>query len=232
MQSNFAFCLKEVLRHEGGWADHPKDPGGATMKGITIGTYSQWKGRRMSKEALRAIPDEEVAAIYKRNYWDKVRGDDLPSGLDFVAFDAAVNSGPARGAKWLQQGLGVAADGKIGPKTLAAAEAADAPAAIIAATNARMAFLRGLSTWPTFGKGWTRRVDGVRKAALALATKPAEAQKKPAQRATAPQPPSPKQDALGAVAGGVAGAGVVLFAYAADLWAKVVDFYNYLTPWN
>ena len=168
MNSNFPFCLKEVLKHEGGWADHPKDPGGATMKGITIGTYSQWKGRRATKAELRAIPDEEVAAIYKRNYWDKVRGDDLPSGLDFVAFDAAVNSGPSRGAKWLQQGLGVAADGQIGPKTLAAAEEADAKTAIIAATNARFAFLRSLRTWPTFGKGWTRRVDDVRKKALAL----------------------------------------------------------------
>jgi lysozyme family protein len=152
MESNFDYCLKEVLKHEGGWADHPRDPGGATMKGITIGTYSQWKGRRMSKAELRAIPDAEVSAIYKRNYWDKVRGDDLPSGLDYVAFDAAVNSGPARGAKWLQQGLGVAADGKIGPKTLAAAESSDALSAIVAATNARLAFLRGLSTWPTFGK--------------------------------------------------------------------------------
>lgn len=243
MNSNFAFCLKEVLRHEGGWSDHKSDPGGATMKGITIGTYSQWKGRRMSKEALRAITDEEVAAIYKRNYWDKVRGDDLPAGLDLVAFDAAVNSGPARGAKWLQQGLGVAADGKIGPKTLAAAEAADAPAAIIAATNARMAFLRGLSTWPTFGKGWTRRVDDVRKKATGLASKPVvdhkppksapqSAPEKPAQRVSAPQAPAPKTDALGAVAGGVAGAGVVLFAYAADAWQKFVAFCDWIVFWT
>lgn len=246
MQSNFAFCLKEVLRHEGGWSDHPNDPGGATMRGITIGTYSQWKGRRMSKEALRAITDEEVAAIYKRNYWDKVRGDDLPSGLDFVAFDAAVNSGPARGAKWLQQALGVAADGKIGPKTLAAAEAANVPVAIQAALNARLAFMRSLRTWPTFGKGWTRRIDGVRKAAMDLAhvkqtpvsvTRPAphvnaEAPKRPAQRKDAPKSPAPKTDALGAVAGGVAGAGVVLFAYASDAWAKFAAFADWITFWN
>jgi lysozyme family protein len=246
MQSNFAFCLKEVLRHEGGWADHPRDPGGATMRGITIGTYSQWKGRRMSKEALRAITDEEVAAIYKRNYWDKVRGDDLPSGLDFVAFDAAVNSGPARGAKWLQQGLGVAADGKIGPKTLAAAEATDAPAAIIAATNARLAFLRGLSTWPTFGKGWTRRVDDVRKKATTLAhvketpvsvTRPAprvNAASKPAQRASTP-PVSRAKETAGTVAGGATGAGLVVAVLAfaddaaqawRDLWIYVFSFFN------
>ncbi len=247
MESNFDYCLKEVLKHEGGWADHPRDPGGATMKGITIGTYSQWKGRRISKAELRAIPDAEVAAIYKRNYWDKVRGDDLPSGLDYVAFDAAVNSGPARGAKWLQQGLGVAADGKIGPKTLAAAEAADAPSAIVAATNARFAFLRGLSTWPTFGKGWSRRVDDVRKKALALAhvketpvsvTRPAprvNAATKPAQRASAPKVSAPAKEAVGGLAGGLTGGGVVLALVAFgsdaaqawhDFWVYVFSFIN------
>lgn len=248
MQSNFPFCLKEVLKHEGGWADHPKDPGGATMKGITIGTYSQWKGRRASKAELRAIPDEEVAAIYKRNYWDKVRGDDLPSGLDFVAFDAAVNSGPSRGAKWLQQGLGVAADGQIGPKTLAAAESADAKTAIIAATNARFAFLRSLRTWPHFGKGWTRRVDDVRKKALALSDKPhvretpvsvtrpaprvnAEAPKSAPQREVASKPSQAKEVATTA-AGGAAGAGVVLLALAGDAWGKFVAFADWLIFWN
>lgn len=237
MKANFAFCLKEVLRHEGGWADHPKDPGGATMRGITIGTYSQWKGRRMSKEALRAITDEEVAAIYKRNYWDKVRGDDLPSGLDFVAFDAAVNSGPARGAKWLQQALGVAADGKIGPKTLAAAEAANAPVVIEAALNARLAFMRSLRTWPTFGKGWTRRIDGVRKAALALAGKPHV--KETPVSATRPAPhvnaPSKAKDAVGTVAGGATGAVLVVAVLAfadgvaqawRDFWVYAFSFFN------
>ena len=247
MNSNFPFCLKEVLKHEGGWADHPKDPGGATMKGITIGTYSQWKGRRATKAELRAIPDEEVAAIYKRNYWDKVRGDDLPSGLDFVAFDAAVNSGPSRGAKWLQQGLGVAADGQIGPKTLAAAEEADAKTAIIAATNARFAFLRSLRTWPTFGKGWTRRVDDVRKKALALShvketpvsvTRPAprvnaEATKIAPQRKSAPQVSAPKKD-LGGLAGGATGGALVLglVAFADDLWSKFTAFADWLIFWT
>lgn len=169
MNENFEFCLTEVLKHEGGWADHPKDPGGATMKGVTIGTYAQWKGREVTKAELRKIPDSEVAAIYRRNYWDKVRGDDLPGGLDFVAFDAAVNSGPARGAKWLQQALGVTADGKIGPATVAAARATYAPAVVERAIAIRLAFLKSLKTWPTFGKGWARRVEDVRQDALALA---------------------------------------------------------------
>lgn len=204
MKANFDLCLREVLRHEGGWADHPSDPGGATMKGITIGTYAQWKGRKVTKAELRAISDAEVAAIYRRNYWDKVRGDDLPSGLDLVAFDAAVNSGPARGARWLQQALGVADDGKIGPATLARAHASYAPAVIERAVGFRLAFLKRLKTWPTFGKGWSRRVEGVRKAALDLAStgvaasQPATTVTKPAHEHDRPnvvQPEAVKIDA-------------------------------------
>lgn len=234
MQSNFAKCLPEILKHEGGWADHPSDPGGATMKGITIGTYRQWKGRAVTKAELRAISDEEVAAIYKRNYWDKVRGDDLPAGLDLVAFDAAVNSGPARGARWLQTALGVAADGKIGPKTIAAALEADAATAINRALDVRLSFLKGLKTWPTFGKGWGRRVSDVRKVALGMAhvkqtqvlvTRPAphvnaDAPKRAAEPQVAPKVPAPAKD-RGGVAGFVLGGVLAAGGYAAAKWAEV-----------
>jgi len=118
---------------------------------------------------LRAISDADLQAIYRRKYWDVVRGDDLPDGIDLVAFDAAVNSGPTRGAKWLQQGLGVAVDGAIGPATITRARQVSAKSAIEAALIARMTFLRSLKTWQTFGKGWTRRVDDVRRVALAMA---------------------------------------------------------------
>jgi lysozyme family protein len=158
-----------VLKHEGGWADHPKDPGGATMKGVTIGTFSQFKGRKVSKDELRNISDADLQAIYRRKYWGVVKADELPSGLDFVAFDAAVNSGPARGARWLQEALGVAADGKIGPATLAHARAANVDLVIDRACDARLMFLQRLKTWPTFGKGWARRVAEVRAAAKDLA---------------------------------------------------------------
>ncbi len=195
---NFDACLAKVLVHEGGWADHPSDPGGATMKGITIGTYSRYKKRDVSKAELKAIPDADVRRIYKAEYWDKVKGDDLPAGLDYVAFDGAVNSGPQRGGKWLQQALGVNADGRIGPQTLARAKALDAGgkrSVIEAACTARMTFLRGLRTFPTFGKGWTARVEGVRRDALAMVgpTIPATAPTPPAQ----PQPPvaAPSQPA-------------------------------------
>ncbi|MDK8874421.1 glycosyl hydrolase 108 family protein [Paracoccus sp. SSJ] len=187
MKTNFDRCLSHVLASEGGWADDPKDPGGATMKGITIGTYRAWKGRAVTKAELRAIPDSEVRAIYRQNYWNPVRGDDLPLGLDLVAFDGAVNSGVSRGAKWLQTAVGVTVDGKIGPQTLAAAKAAHPEAVIDRACSARLAWLRttkhkdtGKLLWPTYGKGWSIRVESVRETAIAMskvtapnATKPA-----------------------------------------------------------
>ncbi|TRW94941.1 hypothetical protein FNJ84_17770 [Paracoccus sp. M683] len=169
MRDNFDRCLRAVLAHESGWADHPSDPGGATMKGITIGTYRAWKGRTVSKTELRNISDAEVSEIYRKNYWDNVRGDDLPSGLDLVAFDAAVNSGVSRGAKWLQGAVGAAADGAVGPNTVSAARAADPFRAVNAACDARLQFLHRLKTWPTFGKGWSRRVAEVREMALSMA---------------------------------------------------------------
>ena len=172
MNTNFDRCLSEVLQHEGGWVDDPHDPGGATMRGITIGTFRAWKGRGVTKAELRAITDADLRAIYHQKYWDAVRGDDLPAGLDLVAFDAAVNSGPSRGAKWLQTALGVAADGKIGPATIAAARKAQPEAVIDRATSARLAWLRTLPTWGRFGKGWARRVDSVHEEASAMAKAP------------------------------------------------------------
>lgn len=167
MKSNFRRVLAETLAHEGGWSDHPRDPGGATMKGVTLKTFrSYYPGA--TKEDLRNITDAQLERIYREGYWDAVRGDELPAGLDLVAFDAAVNSGVSRGAKWLQQALGVTADGKIGPATLAAARAAEPISVIDAALDRRMAFLRGLGTWDVFGKGWTRRVEAVRGAAKAM----------------------------------------------------------------
>ena len=172
MRDNFERCLAEVLKHEGRWSDHPADPGGATMKGVTIGTFAQFKGRKVTKAELRAISDADLRAIYRRKYWDVVKGDDLPPGLDLVVFDAAVNSGPGHGARWLQRALGVTADGRIGPATIEAARRAAGASVIMSACAIRMDFLRGLKTWPTFGKGWTRRVEAVERAALDMARAP------------------------------------------------------------
>lgn len=169
MKLNFPSSLKEVLVYEGGWADHPKDPGGATMKGVTIAVFAKFKGRKVTKAELRNISDADLQTIYKTGYWDKVAGDLLPSGLDHVAFDGAVNSGPSRGARWLQSALGVKADGQIGNGTLAAARSSDPVAVIKRACQVRMGFLRGLKTWGTFGKGWSRRVAHVEVFAVKLA---------------------------------------------------------------
>lgn len=169
MKDNFEACLSHVLQSEGGYVDHPSDPGGATNMGITIATLRTWRGRSVTKADVKALTRAEAAAIYRKNYWDAVRGDDLPRGLDLVAFDAAVNSGVSRGAKWLQSALGVPADGKVGPKTIAAANAAHNDAVIDRACDLRLGFLRQLGTWKTFGKGWTRRVESVREAASKMA---------------------------------------------------------------
>ena len=171
MKDNFAACLAHVLKYEGGWSDHPKDPGGATNYGITLRTYSAWLKRPASKAALLGIAHTEVAAIYRAEYWNAVRGDDLPPGLDLVAFDAAVNSGPSRAAKWLQTAVGTNADGKIGPATIAVAGRAG-PDAIKRACATRMQFLRSLETWPVFGKGWSARVAATEALALQMSVQP------------------------------------------------------------
>ncbi|WP_428427331.1 glycoside hydrolase family 108 protein [Pararhizobium sp.] len=168
--SNYPASLKLVLKHEGGNVDHPKDPGGRTSRGITKAVYDSW--RKSKGQALRDVftaTEAEVAAIYRRNYADKVRFDDLPAGLDYATFDGAVNSGVSRGAKWLQSALGVSSDGVVGAGTVAAATKADAVKTIKAMCAKRMGFLRGLSTFTTFGRGWTSRVAGVEASAVGMA---------------------------------------------------------------
>lgn len=161
MKENFEKCLKEVLRHEGGYVNNKRDPGGETNFGISRRSYPN--------ENIRSMTRERAGEIYRRDFWNPIRGDDLPAGIDAVAFDAAVNSGVSRGAKWVQAAAGVTADGKIGPQTLAALRSADPVIVIHRALNARLEFLRSLKTWKTFGRGWQRRVDEVRAFALHLA---------------------------------------------------------------
>lgn len=170
-EERFAQCLNAVLHHEGGYSDHPSDPGGATNMGITRKTLARWRKvspwTDLPKSAVRALTREEAAQIYRANYWNPCRAGDLPAGVDLALFDFAVNSGPDRAVRVLQAALGVAADGELGPKTLAAVEAADRKALIDAVCDRRLAFLRGLATFPVFGRGWVSRVKAVRAAALA-----------------------------------------------------------------
>lgn len=166
MTERFDICLARVLKHEGGYVDHPKDPGGATNKGVTLATYSDWLGRKATKDELKAIPATHVSTIYRERYWKTAACDALPAGLDGVVFDLAVNSGPSRAKKMLQQAVGVAADGQIGPATLAAIKRLGASGAVNKLCDAREAFYRGLPTFATFGRGWLNRLDEVRRVAL------------------------------------------------------------------
>ena len=167
----FAACVAEVLRHEGGYVDHLRDPGGCTHRGITQRTLEGWRREPVTCADVRALTEAEARAIYRAHYWNAVRGDDLPAGLDLIALDAAVNSGRRRAVLWLQEALGgIAVDGVIGPQTLRAVRRAHDRAAVIAqACDLRLAFLRSLPTWPDFGRGWQRRVRAVRQTALAMA---------------------------------------------------------------
>ncbi|MHA1565198.1 MAG: glycoside hydrolase family 108 protein [Alphaproteobacteria bacterium] len=169
-RGNFDACLAETLGFEGGYVDHPRDPGGATNMGITHRTLAAYRGvKRVTKKAVRALTRFEAGEIYHKRYWNPSLGDQLSVGVDLVTFDAAVNSGPRRSARWLQMALGVPADGGIGPATLGADDVKSPVATVKTAIAMRRRFLRGLKTWPTFGKGWTRRVNSVEARALALA---------------------------------------------------------------
>lgn len=165
MTDAFETVLPWVLIHEGGYVNHPKDPGGATNKGVTQRTYDRWRRlRKLPQRDVRSIEDAEVTAIYRQQYWDKVAGDDLPAGVDYAVFDFAVHSGPARAIKFLQRALGFTGDdvdGVLGIRTLSAVQAVNDRAALIQRLcEARLAWMKGLKTWSTFGKGWTRRVMG------------------------------------------------------------------------
>lgn len=168
--SSFDAALARVLRHEGGYSNHPADPGGPTNKGIIQRVYDADRKRRgVPVRSVRDLEEGELRAIYRRQYWEAVRADELPVGLDYAVFDAAVNSGPPQAAKWLQRALGLAADGQVGAVTLEAAARADAPLVIADLCDRRLAMLRGLRTWPVFGRGWAARVADVRRDAIDLA---------------------------------------------------------------
>ena len=168
MQANYDKCLETILHHEGGYVNHPKDPGGETNLGVTKRVYQEHGGTKDMKDLLV----EDVAPIYKKGYWDKMKCDDIPSGLDLCLFDFGVNAGPGRAAKFLQQMIGTTVDGGIGPNTLAKLEEYIRENGEHEAVNKyqemRQKYYEQLSTFDTFGKGWTRRVQETTKLALDL----------------------------------------------------------------
>ena len=161
--TRFERAMGVLAAHEGGYSNHPSDPGGATMKGVTKRVYDAYrKGKGEAARDVRKITDAEVYEIYRRQYWDAVRGDELPSGVAYCVFDAAVNSGVSQAAKWLQRAVGVADDGAIGSITLAASERFAAADVIDGICDRRLAFMKRLKQWSAFKNGWTRRVSEVR----------------------------------------------------------------------
>lgn len=163
MIENIEMAMEWMLAHEGGYVNHPADPGGATNRGVTQRVYDMYRRRqKQSPRSVRAITPDEVAEIYKAQYWDAVRGDELPSGVDYAVFDYAVNSGPKRAVMELQRVVGAGVDGIIGMETLGKAQEMDPFDLIEALCTRRMAFLRSLKHWKTFGRGWTARVMGVK----------------------------------------------------------------------
>jgi len=165
----FRACLAETLKWEGGWSNHPADPGGPTMKGVIQRVYDAWREKNgKPRRSVRYIDDDEVEAIYRENYWSIVRGDELPPGLDLAVFDFAVNSGPARAARYLQKVLKVKIDGVIGPVTLKAANDADPLETVRALMAERRKFLNQIPYRQYFIKGWMRRCDGIEQACIAM----------------------------------------------------------------
>lgn len=162
MRENFEKSLAELLEHEGGYVNHPQDPGGRTNHGVTQDVWEDWIDRAVSEAEMKALTPAKVAPLYREMYWDRIKGDKLPSGVDYVVFDAAVNSGVSRAAKWLQTTVAAVADGAIGEQTLKLVLLTNPQMLIDKYSANRLAFLQRLATWPTFGKGWERRVEEVR----------------------------------------------------------------------
>lgn len=162
MTSRFDAIQPDLLKHEGGYVDHPDDPGGATNQGITLATFQRHFPGRLKSDLRRMTPDIRDT-IYIKDYWNKVHAGEMWPGLDRVAYDAAVHSGPRQSLKWVQRAVMTGADGLWGAKTSSAiwSDRLDRVEAVQRACAYRMSMLRGLRHWDTFKNGWSRRVAEV-----------------------------------------------------------------------
>jgi lysozyme family protein len=162
MKDNWEKSFELMLASEGGYVNHPSDPGGMTNLGVTKRVWEEWVGRESSEKEMRSLTPEMVEPLYKRKFWDACKCDDMPSGIDYLVFDFAVNAGVGRSAKILQTAVGVTPDGGIGPITLAAVKAQEPAELVQKFSDAKEAFYRSLNTFETFGKGWLNRVAAVK----------------------------------------------------------------------
>lgn len=168
----FPACLKIVLKHEGGYVNHPRDPGGRTNLGVTQRVWEDWVGRKVTEQEMRALTPDMVGPLYRKNYWDKVRCRELAPGLDLHVFDFAVNAGPVRAIRYLQMMIGAQPDGQFGPATLRSLsnylDQYGTAAAVKRYGELREQYYRSLRTFATFGRGWLRRNREVTAAALEM----------------------------------------------------------------
>jgi lysozyme family protein len=168
MISNWQKSFELMLKSEGGYVNNPADPGGMTNLGVTKATWENWVGRESDEAEMRGLTPEKVEPLYKKKFFDAVRGDELPVGLDYLMFDFAVNAGAGRAIKTLQISVGVTPDGGFGPMTMAAVQAVDPVDLIERFSQAKEDFYRSLNTFATFGKGWLNRVADVKQKASSM----------------------------------------------------------------
>jgi lysozyme family protein len=167
-------ALRRLLAHEGGYTNHPSDPGGPTNFGITIYDYRKYVKPNATAADVRAMKVDEAKAIYRAKYWNAQRCDDLPAGVDYSIFDYGVNSGIGRSGKVLRRIVGLSdSTYAVTDEVLRAVARRDPKALVVAINDERLAFLKRLKTWPVFGKGWGARVAAVKSVSLRLATQQA-----------------------------------------------------------
>jgi lysozyme family protein len=217
--SSYDAALARLLAHEGGYSNHPSDPGGPTNFGITIYDYRKYVKSDATAADVRAMKVGDAKAIYRTKYWDALRCNDLSAGLDYAIFDYGVNSGIARAAKVLRRICGIADGDRITDAALTLITKRDAADLITRLCDERLAFLQSLRTWPVFGVGWGRRVAEVKAAALAMATSSAVAlpTKQAQGRGVVPLPSGAQKG----VTGGVVAAGAATAHQAAQSGASV-----------
>jgi lysozyme family protein len=180
-------ALRRLLAHEGGYTNHPSDPGGPTNFGITLADYRKYIKPDATATDVRAMSVDQAKAIYRKRYWDAQRCDELPAGVDYSVFDYGVNSGTGRSGKVLRRILGLPdTTHLVTDEVLRAVGRRDPKALITAINEERLAFLKRLQTWPVFGRGWGRRVAEVRSVSLGMAN-----ERRPSPAPVADSAPAP-----------------------------------------
>ena len=168
MINNYEYSLAQVLKSEGGYVNNPKDPGGETNMGVTKAAWSTWLKRTILPGEMAQLTHADIIPFYKALYWDKSYCNQLPTGIDYMVFDASVNMGVGQSIRLLQRSLGCVPDGVIGPNTMKAINDADVKTLIDKFSAQKEMFYKSLATFATFGKGWLRRVAEVKQIALSM----------------------------------------------------------------